>query len=94
MASAISGWTQVPTTPSADQPRTQGNKEVSKEAFMQLLVAQIKNQNPLNPADGVEFLTQLAQFSELEQLVNINRQLTGLRTELRPPAAATQTNTD
>ena len=52
-----------------------GGEIVSKNQFLQLLVAQIKNQNPLNPADGVEFLTQLAQFSQLEQLININTKL-------------------
>jgi flagellar basal-body rod modification protein FlgD len=45
------------------------------EAFLTLLVAQIKNQNPLNPADGVEFLTQLAQFSQLEQQIGIRQDL-------------------
>jgi flagellar hook assembly protein FlgD len=43
----------------------------SKETFLKLLVAQIKNQNPLNPADGLEFVSQLAQFSSLEQLMEI-----------------------
>ena len=43
----------------------------NKETFLKLLVAQIRNQDPLNPADGTQFLTQLAQFSQLEQLINI-----------------------
>ncbi len=47
----------------------------SKQTFLTLLVAQIKNQNPLNPADGTEFLSQLAQFSELEQLISIRQEL-------------------
>jgi flagellar basal-body rod modification protein FlgD len=49
-----------------------------KAAFLQLLVAQLKNQDPLNPADGVEFLTQLAQFSQLEQLMGIRSDLQAL----------------
>jgi flagellar basal-body rod modification protein FlgD len=48
---------------------------VKKDDFLRLLVAQIKNQNPLNPADGVEFLAQLAQFSQLEQLIDIRTSL-------------------
>jgi len=52
-----------------------------KEAFLQLLVAQLKNQDPLNPADGVEFLAQLAQFSALEQLMGIRNEIKTLRTE-------------
>lgn len=47
----------------------------TKETFLTLLVAQIKNQNPLNPADGTEFLTQLAQFTQLEQLISIREEL-------------------
>ena len=46
--------------------------------FLQLLVAQIKNQNPLQPTDGVQFITQLAQFSSLEQLVAIKGEITNL----------------
>jgi flagellar basal-body rod modification protein FlgD len=50
----------------------------NKDAFLQLLIAQIKNQDPLNPADGLEFLTQLAQFSQLEQLMGIRNDLQAL----------------
>ncbi len=50
-----------------------------KETFLKLLVAQIKNQNPLNPADGVQFLSQLAQFSELEQLMQVRSELEAIR---------------
>jgi flagellar basal-body rod modification protein FlgD len=56
----------------------------NKETFLQLLVAQIKNQNPLQPTDGVQFVTQLAQFSSLEQLVAIRGEITSLT-----PAAPT-----
>jgi flagellar basal-body rod modification protein FlgD len=52
-----------------------GSQDVSKTAFLQLLVAQLKNQDPLNPTDGVQFLTQLAQFSQLEQLIGIKQDL-------------------
>lgn len=55
---------------------------VNQETFLQLLVAQIRNQNPLSPADGVQFLTQLAQFSELEQMVGIHDEIAGLREDL------------
>jgi len=55
---------------------------VSKDDFLKLLVAQIKNQNPLNPADGVEFLTQLAQFSQLEQMISIREDVEALRNSM------------
>jgi flagellar basal-body rod modification protein FlgD len=66
------------------------NKEVTKDAFLQLLVAQIKNQDPLNPTDGVQFLSQLAQFSELEQLIGIRGDLQQLTTELTPAEKTNQ----
>jgi flagellar basal-body rod modification protein FlgD len=76
MASAVnpiasSVATQVPTAaapaPSSSAP--------SKETFLQLLVTQIKNQDPLNPTDSVQFVSQLAQFSELEQVIAIRQDL-------------------
>jgi len=39
--------------------------------FLQLLVAQLKNQDPLSPTDSTQFVAQLAQFSELEQVIGI-----------------------
>jgi flagellar basal-body rod modification protein FlgD len=45
----------------------------SESTFLQLLVAQIKNQNPLNPTDSIQFVGQLVQYSELEQLMGINQ---------------------
>ncbi len=44
----------------------------SQDVFLKLLVAQIQNQNPLQPMDGMQFVTQLTQFSQLEQLLAIH----------------------
>jgi flagellar basal-body rod modification protein FlgD len=49
--------------------------QMGKQEFLQLLVTQLRNQDPLNPSDPQEFAAQLAQFSTLEQLVNIGDQL-------------------
>ncbi|MEM7307079.1 MAG: flagellar hook capping FlgD N-terminal domain-containing protein [Planctomycetota bacterium] len=48
------------------------SQSLDKEAFMELLVAQLQNQDPLDPASSEEFSAQLAQFSSLEQLENLN----------------------
>jgi flagellar basal-body rod modification protein FlgD len=48
---------------------------VGKDDFLEMMIAQLKNQDPLNPLDGTDFTAQLAQFSSLEQLVNMNEQL-------------------
>lgn len=51
---------------------------LGKDAFLEMLVAQLKNQDPLNPMDGTEFVAQLAQFSGLEQMINLNTQMESL----------------
>jgi len=63
--------------------------------FLQLLVAQIKNQDPLQPTDGIQFVTQLAQFSSLEQNVQMSQDLGAIRKLLEAQAApATSDTTD
>jgi flagellar basal-body rod modification protein FlgD len=56
------------------------NTIMGKDDFLKMLIAQLKNQDPLNPLDGSNFAAQLAQFSSLEQLQNMNTQLQTLGT--------------
>lgn len=49
--------------------------EMGKDAFLELLVTQLQCQDPLNPMDSTAFTAQLAQFSSLEQLNNVNKNL-------------------
>lgn len=52
-------------------------KELGQTEFLTLLVNQLQHQDPLNPMDSQQFAVQLAQFSSLEQLININKTLSG-----------------
>lgn len=55
-----------------------GLNTVDFNTFLKLLVAQLKNQDPLNPLEGTEFTGQIAQFSALEQQINSNNYLSQL----------------
>lgn len=57
---------------------TKRNDAMGQTEFLSLLVAQLQNQDPLNPLDSADFSAQLAQFSSLEQLMQINQRLTEL----------------
>jgi len=48
---------------------------LGKDAFLNLLVTQLRNQDPLNPMEDKEFIAQMAQFSTLEQIQNLNTNL-------------------
>ncbi|KIK82523.1 flagellar hook assembly protein FlgD [Pseudomonas sp. W15Feb9B] len=55
-----------------------GGKALGKDAFLQLLVTQLKNQNPLDPQDNSAFVAQLAQFSSLEGITTLNSTVSSL----------------
>lgn len=55
-----------------------GGSEMGKEAFMELLVQQLKNQDPMSPMDNDKFIAQLTQLSELEGIQNLNENMVGL----------------
>jgi flagellar basal-body rod modification protein FlgD len=68
--------------------------------FLQLLVSQLQNQDPLNPTDSTTFVTQLAQFSELEQVIAIRGDTDTLASDATAsassgtPATTTSSGTD
>lgn len=72
--SALSAATGGTAAASSTSKTTMG-----KDAFLTLLITQLQHQDPLNPADSTEFTAQLAQFSSLEQLNNVNENLSALK---------------
>src|SRR5580658_7118292 len=68
------------TTAAIDSTDSLGNENT----FLQLLVAQIQNQDPTQPIDSTTFLTQLASFSQLEQLIGIRQDV-----QVLDPSSAT-----
>ena len=74
-SNAVNGnyWTGFGDSAAAGAKKAANATDVSKDDFLQLLVAQLKNQNPLEPVKNEDFLAQLASFSSLEQLIAIKQ---------------------
>jgi flagellar basal-body rod modification protein FlgD len=69
------------TTPPATSGASQFGGTLGKNEFLKLLTTQMRYQDPMNPMDGSKMAADLAQFSGLEQLVNINESLATQKTE-------------
>ncbi|MCY8199321.1 flagellar hook assembly protein FlgD [Bacillus subtilis] len=52
------------------------NSSLGKDEFLKILMTQVQNQDPLNPVDDKEFISQMATFSSLEQMMNLNTTMT------------------
>jgi flagellar basal-body rod modification protein FlgD len=83
-ASAGSGSSSSLTNPTSSL--------TSESTFLHLLVAQIKNQDPLNPTDSIQFVGQLVQYSELEQLLGINQGVQSLVKTTTPATSGTSSS--
>lgn len=83
MSNTINAVTTSPAAASnatLPAPKTSGiNDLANRNMFLKLLVAQIKNQDPLKPTDGTQFVAQLAQFGSLEQNVQMGQDLAAIR---------------
>lgn len=74
------GTTAATAAATATAATTSKTKTLGQSDFLNLLVAQLKYQDPLNPSDPTEFTAQLAQYSQLEQLFNLNDSMSSLAT--------------
>jgi flagellar basal-body rod modification protein FlgD len=75
------------TTAAATASATSGL--ANEQVFLQLLVAQLENQDPTQPADSIQFVSQLAQFSDLEQNLQMRQDLDQIVAALPAPSSAT-----
>lgn len=77
LATQDTGPTPAPATSSiSDDPLA------DKATFLRLLVAQLQNQNPLEPSDPMQYITQLTQFSALEQSLGTRTELEAIHSDL------------
>lgn len=72
---SLTGATAAAASPAASASAATGPEVLGRDEFLQLLVTKLENQDPLNPAEDTEFVAQLATFSSLEQLINMNDSL-------------------
>ncbi|MFH1490502.1 MAG: flagellar hook capping FlgD N-terminal domain-containing protein [Pseudomonadota bacterium] len=77
MLQGVEGIATISDTTTA---ATKKKDELGRDSFLTMFLAQLKNQDPLNPMDGQEFAAQLAQFTSLEQLYNVNENLEAMNT--------------
>ena len=56
-------------------------EDMDKNAFLRILAAQMANQNPTNPQDGTEYVSQFAQFASMEQMSNLNTTMSGFASQ-------------
>lgn len=78
LSSLVNGYEAYNTETKSDNS---SDTTMGTEDFLTLLVAQLENQNPLDPADTEQFTDQLAQFSQVEQLINANDKLDEMITD-------------
>jgi len=86
MATVITPLSSAGQSGAATPPSLAG--AVDKNMFLRLLVAQLRHQDPMKPTDGMQFVSELAQFQQLEQAVNSGQDLAAIRADLDLLAAS------
>jgi flagellar basal-body rod modification protein FlgD len=73
MTSNVQSSSSAADTTQTTQTSSSSSTTISKDMFLQLLIAQLKYQDPLNPTDSTAFMTQLAQIQQIEQSMNVEK---------------------
>jgi flagellar basal-body rod modification protein FlgD len=73
IGTTLPSTTAAPTTNASGSSTDGANSLANQQTFLQLLVAQLKNQDPTQPVQGTEFVTQLATFSNVEQSLAVRQ---------------------
>lgn len=64
---------QIIASQATTTSETRNTGELGKDDFLKLLITQVQNQDPMNPSTDTDFIAQMAQFSSLEQMQNLNQ---------------------
>ena len=82
MVTSVSPVGSDPATAVSQTSTASSAESLDYDSFLRLFVAQLQNQDPMNPMEGTEYTAQLAQFSSLEQSIKSNEKLDGLMSQL------------
>jgi len=89
MAPIGSATAAASSSSSSGSSAASSNAASDQNMFLQLLVAQLKNQDPLNPMDGTTFVTQLAQFQQLDTSISTGADVSSILQDLNSMLPAT-----
>jgi flagellar basal-body rod modification protein FlgD len=101
VASALSSKRAVQATPkdtstngtTGNSSTAAGNSDITADDFLTLLVSELKNQDPTQPTDPNQYITQLAQVNSLQQLISINQGIGTLDSAITTPPSSPSTGT-
>ncbi|SRR5690554_75610 len=84
---SVSGANDILSQYAIAPKEKQNSNELGQDAFMELLITQLNNQNPLEPQDNSQFIAQLAQFSSLEGIQQLNNTVSTTASQFRSTQA-------